>query len=176
MNEDWNPLPEHGATLEHPATATTPDKSWEKQDTLNSASGFATQSRDQLVPLINEHELTTQARQKHLQALRARPGFALIAQSTLLLKACQMDMDYPPKLRDYVRHQLKKMLLQTTGKPLSPDKLSIRLRTDTNPEIDESGRERYSRRMSLTDIGVLSFNRPMILELMQHVFFRQAAG
>lgn len=171
MNEDWNPLPEHGATLEHPATAITPDKSWEKQDTLNSASGFATQSRDQLMPLINEHELTTQARQKHLQALRARPGFALIAQSTLLLKACQMDMDYPPKLRDYVRQQLKKMLLQTTGKPLSPDKLSIRLRTDTNPEIDESGRERYSRRMSLTDIGVLSFNRPMILELMQHGFF-----
>lgn len=174
MNEDWNPVPESGATLEHPATATAPDKSLEKQDTLNSPGGLTTQSRDQLVPLIIEHELATQAQRKHLEALRASPGFALITHSTLLLKTCQMDMDYPPKLRDYVRQQLKQMLLQITGKALSPDKLSIRFRTDTNPEIDDSGRERYSRRMSLTDIGLLSFNGPMILSLMQHGFFDKA--
>lgn len=171
MNEDWNPLPESGATLEHPATASAPDKSAEKQDTLNAVDSLHAQSLDQLTPLINDRNHEEQDRRTHLQALRASPGFSLIAHSSLLLEACRLDMDYPPKVRDYVRQQLKLLLLQKTGRTLSPDKLNIRFRTDTNPELSANGRERYSRRMSLTDIGVLSFNRPMMQALMQHGVF-----
>lgn len=111
---------------------------------------------------------------KRLQALRNSPGFALINNSTLLLKACQLDMDYPPPLRTYVREQLRALLQQTTGKALSPDKLAIRFKTDTHPEVSDQGRERYSRRLSLTDIGVMSLNGPMISALAQCRFTDQA--
>lgn len=170
MNEDWNPTPEPGSSLENSVSAAMPDKSLEKQDTLNSVGSFFKQPLERLVRQIHENPEQTPADQKRLEALRNSPGFKLIAHSTLLLKASQLDMDYPPSLRQYVRAQLKALLQQSTGKALSPDKLKIRFRTDTHPEVDDQGRERYSRRMSLTDIAVLSFNGAMMHALMQHHF------
>jgi hypothetical protein len=117
---------------------------------------------------MNDQTQHTEAHRQRLESLTHSPGFKLIAHSTLLLKASQLDMDYPPTLRVYVRAQLKHLLLQTTGKTLSPDKLSIRFSTETNPEVDDQGRERYSRRMTLTDIGVLSFNGAIMRGLLQH--------
>lgn len=119
---------------------------------------------------MTDHTPHTEAHRKRLQALTKSPGFKLIAHSTLLLKASQMDMDYPPRLRDYVREQLKQLLKQVTGKALSPDKLSIRFSSETSPAVDDQGNERYSRRMTLTDIGMLSFNGPMMHGLMQLTF------
>lgn len=119
---------------------------------------------------MNDHTLHTDAHRQRLENLTKSPGFKLIAHSPLLLKATQLDMDYPPTLRTYIREQLKHLLQQTTGKALSPDKLSIRFCTETNPEVDDQGRERYSRRMTLTDIGVLSFNGAMMRALLQYTF------
>ena len=88
---------------------------------------------------MTDHTPHTEAHRKRLQALTKSPGFKLIAHSTLLLKASQMDMDYPPRLRDYVREQLKPLLKQVTGKALSPDKLSIRFSSETSPAVDDQG-------------------------------------
>jgi hypothetical protein len=119
---------------------------------------------------MNDHTQHTEAHRKRLETLTKSPGFKLIANSPLPLKASQLDMDYPPRLRDYIRTQLKQLLQQATGKALSPDKLSIRFSSETNPEVDDQGHERYSRRMTLTDIGVLSFNGAMMHSLLQHTF------
>jgi len=173
MNEDWNPGPESDPTLENPAVRKTADKSREKHDTLNSSGAFSAQSLNQLANQIHEHEHQTHAYRERMHALRNSPGFKLIAHSTLLLKASQMDMDYPPPLRDYVRQQLKQLIKKTTGQTLSPDQLSIRFSTDTNPAVDDQGHERYSRRMTLTDIGVLSFNGAMMGALLQNTFADQ---
>lgn len=119
---------------------------------------------------MNDQTPHTDAHRQRLGNLRQSPGFKLIAHSTLLLKATQLDMDYPPTLRAYIREQLRHLLQQTTGKALSPDRLSILFRTETNPEVDNQGRERYSRRMTLTDIGVLSFNGAMMRALLKYTF------
>jgi hypothetical protein len=119
---------------------------------------------------MNNPTLHTEAHRKRLHTLTKSPGFKLIASSNLLLKASQLDMDYPPRLRDYIRDQLKQLLKRMTGKALSPDRLSIRFSSQTNPEVDDLGHERYSRRMTLTDIGVLSFNGSMMHALMQQTF------
>lgn len=119
---------------------------------------------------MNDQTPHTDPHRQRLENLRQSPGFKLIAHSTLLLKATQLDMDYPPNLRAYIREQLRHLLQQTTGKALSPDKLSINFRTETNPEVNNQGRARYSRRMTLTDIGVLSFNGEMMRVLLQHTF------
>ena len=119
---------------------------------------------------MNDHPPQTEAHRKRLETLTKSPGFKLIVHSTLLLKASQLDMDYPPRLRDYIREQLKQLLKRITGKALSPDKLSIRFSSQINPEVDDLGHERYSRRMTLTDIGVLSFNGAMMHTLLQHSF------
>lgn len=170
MNEDWNPVLEPGASLEHPLTATAPDKSLEKQDTLNSSGSASTHPRAPLALGQAELPLETPTYQKRLESLAKSPGFKLIGDSLLLLKASQLDMDYPPTLRAYVREQLKHLLRQATGRTLSPDKLSIRFRTGNHPEVDDQGRERYSRRMTLTEIGVLSFNDAMLSSLLQYSF------
>lgn len=170
MNEDWNPAPEPGSTLETPAVSKAADKSLEKQDTLNSSGAFSAQSLSQLANQLHEHAHQTRAYRERLQSLRNSPGFKLIAHSTLQLKASQMDMDYPPRLRDYIRQQLKQQLKRVTGKALSPDKLSIRFSSELNPAVDDQGNERYTQRMTLTDIGILSFNGPMMHGLMQLSF------
>lgn len=138
----------------------------EDSNTLNAPSGISPHSLTRLARHIQEDP----RHQKRLDNLRKSPGFKLIDNTSLLLKACQLDMDYPLRLRNYVREQLKTLLQQTTGQALSPDKLKIRFKTETNPEVDEQGRERYSQRMSLTDIGVLSFNGAMLHGLLRYSF------
>jgi hypothetical protein len=164
MNEDWKALTKTGASLELPAFAGLPDKSLEKQDTLNSTGSL---------PLLpgtflqggQKHGSANTARLDQLRALRTSAGFSLIAGSSLLLKICQMDMDYPPSLRDYVRLALKKLMRDIADKDLNPDVIRVRLSTDTNPEVDTLGRERFSRHLSLTDIALLSLNEGIGPEL-----------
>jgi hypothetical protein len=157
------------ASLELPAFAALPDKSLEKQDTLNSSGSLV--SLPAIPPQDSRNdEPANVARLKRLKTLRARPGFSLVASSSLLLKVCQMDMDYPPSLRDYVGLALKQLLRDITGKDLQPDAIRVRFTTDTNPEVDTQGRERFSRSLSLTDIALLSLNQNIGPELKQYRF------
>lgn len=107
---------------------------------------------------------------KSLKALRSSPGFQLIAHSRLQLRVCQMDMDYPPPLRAYVKGALTQLLRSATGKQLSPDALLVQLSTDNNPEVNTLGHERYSRHLSLTEIAMLSLNPGARSQLIRNRF------
>ena len=109
-------------------------------------------------------------RLKRLKALRASPGFQLIAHSRLQLRICQMDMDYPPPLRTYVKDALKQLLRSATGKQLSADALLVQLSTDNNPQVNTLGHERYTRHLSLTEISMISLNSDALFHLMRNRF------
>jgi hypothetical protein len=156
MNENWKPVTETGASLEQPAFAALPDKSLEKQDTLNSTGSLLPLPGTSLED--SQEKPANVAHLNRLKALRASAGFGPIAGSSLLLRVCQMDMDYPPSLRDYVRLALKRLMRDSTGKDLNPDAIRVRFTTDTNPEVNTQGREYFSRHLSLTDIALLSLN------------------
>lgn len=157
MNEHWKPALKPGSTLENPSTGAAPDKSLEKQDTLNAASSSAPLPPAIHAALPLPRAQFTEVQKKRLNRLRSSPAYRLIANSTLLLKTCRMDLDYPPPLRDYVRARLKEML-DKFSESLSSDALGIRFSTDTCPEVNNQGREQYSRRLSLTNIALLSLN------------------
>ncbi|WP_426118641.1 dermonecrotic toxin domain-containing protein [Pseudomonas sp. DSP3-2-2] len=103
---------------------------------------------------------------KKLKALRRSPAMQLIANSPLLLKAYQLDLDCPPKLDEYVREQLIRLLRRRTAKPLEPDKLFIRFTQADQPAVEPDGRERYAKKISLTDLAIISFDVPAMLALM----------
>jgi hypothetical protein len=103
---------------------------------------------------------------KKLKALRRSPAMKLVVSSPLLLKAYQLDMDCPPKLDEYVREQLIRLLRRRTAKALEPDQLFIRFTHDDQPAVEGDGRERYAKKMSLTELAIISFDVPAMLALM----------
>ncbi|QHF04740.1 hypothetical protein N015_20950 [Pseudomonas asturiensis] len=106
-----------------------------------------------------------QAIEQRLKALRKSPGFALIADSTLLLKACQLDMDAPLSRRHYVREQLASYLKNKTGLALDPDQLHITFSNEAHPEVNDDGREHDEIRLSLTEVALTSFDPPRYMAL-----------
>ncbi len=84
-------------------------------------------------PKRNEPQDVAQPVERQLKTLRNSPGFRLIADSALFLKACQLDMDFPPTRQDYVRQQLITLLLQKSGKALDPDALQITFSSEDRP-------------------------------------------
>lgn len=168
--------PATGSELEHPIFVALRNRSAEKQDSLNTSGSFSTSpfyystahpiDTPSTTPLAGE-ELPRPLELKKLDTLRKSPAMALIAHSPLLLKAWQLDMDCPPRVRDYVREQLLLLLGQHTGDALDPDTLFIRFTHDDHPAIEADGRERYTWQVSLTDLAVQSFNAPAIVALMK---------
>ncbi|WP_122419998.1 dermonecrotic toxin domain-containing protein [Pseudomonas viridiflava] len=96
--------------------------------------------------------------EQRLKALRNSPGFALIANSSLLLKACQLDMDAPPSRRQYLREQLAMLLQERTGQTLDPDQLHVTFINETHPAVHDDGREDDHLRLSLTELALVSFD------------------
>lgn len=103
--------------------------------------------------------------QQRLKSLRKSPGFRLIAHSQLFLHAWQMEMDYPPPLRTYVRTELDRLLKQKIPGTLSPDTVYIRFTTEHDPAIANDGSEHFSLRLSLTELGMACFDSNYFLAL-----------
>ncbi|MCD5995174.1 hypothetical protein KDX38_16165 [Pseudomonas sp. CDFA 602] len=102
---------------------------------------------------------------RRFKALRKSPGFALIKDSVLFLEACQLDMDFTPRRRHYVREQLAELLINQVGWPMDPDQSYITFITDTHPSVATDGRERYRLRLSLTDTALACFDGPRAMAL-----------
>ncbi|MFJ4142338.1 dermonecrotic toxin domain-containing protein [Pseudomonas sp. NPDC089734] len=142
--------------LEHPNLVTLPGPDAERKDSLNASGSFSLEPFRHSAPETQPSppdELATHI-QRQLKALRKSPGFKLIAESALFLKAIQLDMDCPAPPRRHVHEQLSRLLRQKTGKPLDPDHVHITLKTQTHPSVDEQGQERYSQRFSLTGLAL----------------------
>lgn len=136
-----------GATLETPVIV-WPDRSGEV------LSPFAEPASGEAPPKDPMPDPEAERRQR---LLRKSPGYALLTDSILLLKAYQLDMDVPPRRSHYLREQLAGLLQQLTGASLNPDQLHVRFTTRDRPSIDMNGKERYARRFSLTEIAQACF-------------------
>lgn len=106
----------------------------------------------------NAEAILDPAAERRLKSLRKSPGYALLTESVLLLRAYQLDMDVPPPRHRFVRDRLVRLLKQLTGTSLDPDQLTIRFTTHDRPSVSDNGRERYSRRFSLTDVAQACFD------------------
>ncbi len=178
MNSLWSPLRQH--TLFHPSTALLehpgillPDYRGERHDTLNPAVPFSlsplhfSTGGGRLPSLAEEAAPDDHSAdiERRLTALRDSHGFSLITDSELLLKACQLDMDFPQDRHAHVREQLTTLLARKTGKRLNPDDLHIAFNTQDSPAADDDGVEQYSLRLSLTEVALISFDPPRFLAL-----------
>lgn len=152
--------------LEMPSVVFLPAHSDERSDVLGPPVRF---SRPPFHPLSQEHVpaiieepgaplIPRPEAERRIRSLRKSPGFSLLTESALLLKAYQLDMDVPPPRRHYVRERLLRLLAQLTGASPDPDQLHITFTTDDRPSVDENGQECYSRRLSLTDIAQACFD------------------
>ncbi|WP_440060514.1 dermonecrotic toxin domain-containing protein [Pseudomonas syringae] len=178
MNHPWNPLRQdtlfqsYSSLLEQPGIL-RPEHSSARQDTLNAARPFTVppfpfpppENPTPLLPEEREPEGQSAHIERQLKALRASPGFKLIAHSALLLKACQLDMDFPPSRQHYVRQQLITQLTEKTGKTLNPDTLTMTFSTENHPAVDDDGHERYSARLSLTELALATFDPALLVAL-----------
>ncbi|WP_397451586.1 dermonecrotic toxin domain-containing protein [Pseudomonas sp. NA-150] len=105
--------------------------------------------------------------QKRLESLRKSPVARMLTGATLVLKAYQLDMDWPPPVRTYLQQRLSRALQDTAGKPLSPDDLHVHFSTEDNPAVEVDGHEHYSLQLSLTDLALLSFTPRDFLALIR---------
>jgi hypothetical protein len=163
--------------LEHPALAPLSGNDGEQKDTLGFSGAFSLSPfyyatpDDHLEGLQREqppaNNATLELNNKHLATLRKSRAAKLLATSTLSLKAWQMDMDCPPGVHAYVEEQLTRLLFEQTGKPFLPDQLYMDFTTDTRPAVFVDGQELYTRRLSLTDVAVTSFDAAGFYGLMQ---------
>jgi hypothetical protein len=173
MNPIWSPLhpdaslPPSAASLEMPPVLLMPPYSGERSDALTPPPRFSlspfhyTTSEERVASLPQEAVEEIQAdpeAERRLRSLRKSPGFTLIAESVLLLKVYQLDMDLPPRRRHFLRARLKALLEQHNGASLDPDQLYITFTTRTDPSVDDHGTELYTRRLSLTDVAQACFD------------------
>lgn len=101
---------------------------------------------------------------KRLRHLRQSPGFALLADSVLLLQTVQLDMDYPTPWPVYARQRLSAFLQDLAGNPLDPDLLRLRLNSP-HEWVDGQGLEHDSLNCSLTELAIASADVQQLLAL-----------
>ncbi|WP_024647342.1 dermonecrotic toxin domain-containing protein [Pseudomonas syringae] len=171
MNLLWNPFRQDAvfqpssSLLELPGIL-RPEYSSTRHDTLNATQPFMVPPfhfphSEHPIPLLTEEpepEEKAADIERQLDALRTSPGFPLMANSALLLKACQLDMDFPPPRHDYARQQVIKLLTEKTGKTLDPDTLMITFSTENRPAVEDDGHEHYSAHLSLTQVALATFD------------------
>lgn len=155
MQEHWKPIPSD-------TTQDLIDSHVLESDIADTSR--AVYSTEESRPAEPHDPANILARQR-LKALRKSPGFKLIAHSLLFLQTWQMDMDYPPSLRGYVRKQMRHLLKQKTGQSLSPDKLHITFTTQDNPAVASDGTEHFNLRLSLTELGMACFDPRYLIAL-----------
>lgn len=183
MNQTWSRFPPDtalapsSASLEMSAVLPLPRYQNEKSDTFSSAARFSlspfehSSDEERFPPSPGEPPQTLEPdpeTERRLRSLRRSPGFTLIAESVLLLKACQLDMDLPPSRRNFIRERLATLLQEQSGRPLKPgqlnsrqldpDQLYLTFTTTDHPSVDEDGTERYTLRLSLTDVAQVCFD------------------
>ena len=163
MDDLWKSL-SIASDLELSGFNLLPGPDSERKDSLNGSGAFSlaplqysTDEKPLPAPIDPASPSTEPDKQdlQRLKRLRKSPGFKLISDSVLLLKTLQLDMDCPSPQRVYIHQQLEKLLLQKTGKKLAPDKLHITFTTESQPSVDERGRERYSARLSLIELSLI---------------------
>lgn len=172
MHDALNPPPAFFEPV-FPDRALLSGQDQERTDQLPAADAFALSpfhhsTADQRLPAPgtappSTREVDTRPL-KHLQRLRRSPGFALLADSVLLLQSVQLDIDYPLPWHLYARQRLSAWLLEVTGTALDPDTLKLYLNSP-HAWVDALDNERDSFALSLTELAIASADRQHVSAL-----------
>ncbi|MCQ9422521.1 hypothetical protein NRB16_03130 [Pseudomonas sp. LJDD11] len=134
----------------------------ERTDSLPAANAFATSPffdirlpQPEPEPATDDTRLLNARRLEQLARLRRRPGYALLADSVLLLRSLQLDMDAPAAWPRYVRKRLTDWLHEIAGKPLAPDTLRLRIESP-HSGVDP---EQQSLELNLSQLAVRAGDR-----------------
>lgn len=172
MSQTWSPfdteiLPQRpDAGLETPAVLLLSTGGEGSEDTVHSSARFSlpplrysTRDDEQSAQLADAQTQQSPPDPdpealRRLGSLRKSPGFRLLAGSVLLLKVWQLDMDLPARKRHFVRQRLADLLEQRVGLSVDPDSLHLTFTTEVFPATDDEGAERYTRKLSLTEVAL----------------------
>lgn len=151
-----------------------PGQDAERQDRLPGGDAFALsplydQSADPQPPAASAASLDTGVDMQHLKRLRRlrrRPAFTLLAESVLLLRSVQLDIDYPQPWPSFVREQLVIWLAEIAGQPLDPDLIRLQLHSP-HLWVDEQDREHGQLELSLTELAIATGEMQRLPALMR---------
>jgi hypothetical protein len=102
---------------------------------------------------------------KQLARMRNSPVARLLEGSTWILKAWQLDLDFPPSIHAYLDQRLEEALRERLGRPIDLDALHIHFTTVENPTVENNGEEHFDLRLSVRDLGRAVLDPPAFLAL-----------
>jgi hypothetical protein len=85
--------------------------------------------------------------------------------SVWVLKAWQLDLEFPPSITRHLDQRLKETLQARYGQSVDIDALHVSFSTEHEPAVDADGRERFEQRLSLREMGREILNPPGLREL-----------
>lgn len=159
MNDHWNTQKTDGLTLE-------------SNDSSTSAEPFVRPPFAELVqpvPAAEPDDTFRTLNPKALARLRNSPAAKLLDGSPWVLKACQLDMDSPPSLVDYIDQRCEQLLEQHGAGHLSPEHLHLEFLTDLHPGVAADGFEQYQRRVSVKELTRIALDPAAFLGLTRNV-------
>lgn len=101
-------------------------------------------------------------------ALRRRatsPVARLLYGSVWVLKAWQLDLEFPPTVSGHLDQRLSETLQARFGHAIDIDELQILFSTDLEPAVGTDGKECFEQRLSLRNLGREILNPPALLAL-----------
>jgi hypothetical protein len=102
---------------------------------------------------------------KQLARMRNSPIARLLAGSVWILKAWQLDLEFPPSIQAYLDRQLEQALRDRLGEPIDLDALHIHFTTVENPSVENHGEEQFDLRLSVRELGRAVLDPPAFMAL-----------
>jgi hypothetical protein len=102
---------------------------------------------------------------KQLARMRNSAVARMLAGSIWILKAWQLDLEFPPTIHAYLDQRLADALRDRLGRPIDPDTLHIHFTTVENPTVESNGEEQFDLRLSVRELGRAVLDPPAFLAL-----------
>jgi hypothetical protein len=93
------------------------------------------------------------------------PVARLLYGSVWVLKAWQLDLEFPPTVSGHLDQRLSEKLQARFGDAIDIEELQILFSTDLEPAVGTDGKECFEQRLSLRDLGREILNPPALLAL-----------
>lgn len=113
-------------------------------------------------PAVNEPSLLNH---NALRRQATSPVARLLYGSVWVLKAWQLDLEFPPAVGSHLDQRLSETLTARFGHVIDIDELHLHFSTDLEPAVETDGRECFEQRLSLRSLGREILNPPAFLAL-----------
>lgn len=111
------------------------------------------------------HDAPALLNHKQLARMRNSPVARLLEGSMWILKAWQLDLEFPPTVQAYMDRQLEQALRDRLGRPVDIDALHLHFTTVENPTVETNGEEQFDLRLSVRELGRTLLDPPAFLAL-----------